>query len=568
VPPGGELSQPMELVLDQRKARPRGSRVAARLLPSALGVLLVASLLVFIVYPTATVLLRSVAAKAGGVTLAHYRTFFGTAYFLRSLANTLILGGTVTLLCLGVGFAVAYLVTRGPRLLRLPLRVLTLAPLIAPPYLLGLALIILAGRRGLVAQLLGMQLPLYGWPGVVLAQLLSLLPVAFLMIENVLGSLDPALDDSARDLGADERTLLRTLVLPLASPGLLKAGLLTFGLSIADFGNPALLGGGLSFLAPDAYLMVTGEWNMEMASVLSVVLLVPTLGIFLLQHYWLKGKTYITVGPASMTTEPRRLPPDLLLALLVPALCSSLLIVACFGVIGLGAVTRLVGIDNTLTWQHFAATAGLDAIGTSLQVSLAAGLLAAILGTGIAYLCMRTAVRLRGWLELFTLVGFALPGTVMGIGYILAFNHPPLVLTGTLAILTLNMIARFLAVGVEAGASKLHQIDVSIEEASADLGAGLVTTFRRITLPLMSSALVAGFLFTFMQSMISLSAAIFLVAPGNLLASVYIFNRARDGDMGIACATALLLVLSLAACLAILAVLARRSGVRVCAAHD
>jgi iron(III) transport system permease protein len=236
-------------------------------------------------------------------------------------------------------------------------------------------------------------------------------------------------------------------------------------------------------------------------------------------------------------------------------------------VIALGAITRLVGIDNTPTLQHIASTAGLEAIWTSLQVSLSAGLVAAVAGTGLAYLCMRTEVRMRGVLELTTLIGFALPGTVMGIGYILAFNRPPLVLTGTLAILSLNMIARFLAVGLEAGVSKLHQIDVSIEEASADLGAGLLTTFRRITLPLMSSAFAAGFLFTFMQSMISLSAAIFLVAPGNLLASVYIFNRARDGDMGIACATSLLLILSLTACLACLAVLARRTGIRIFSAH-
>jgi iron(III) transport system permease protein len=411
------------------------------------------------------------------------------------------------------------------------------------------------------------QIPLYGWLGVILAQLLSLLPVAFLLIENVLGSLDPNLEDSACDLGADERTLLRTIVFPLATPGLLKAALLTFGLSIADFGNPALLGGGLSFLAPDAFLMVTGEWNMEMASVISAVLLVPTLGIFLVQHYWLKGRSYTTVDGVAATTETRKISAGLLGALLIPSLFFGALVLASYGVIGLGAVTKLVGIDNTVTLQHLATTAGLEAIWTSMQVSLTAGFVAALVGMGLAYICMRSTHRLRGLLELITLVGFALPGTVMGVGYVLAFNRPPLLLTGTLAILILNMIARFLAVGLEAGVSKLYQIDVSIEEASADLGAGLLTTFRRITLPLMSSAFAAGFLFTFMQSMISLSAAIFLVAPGNLLASVYIFNRARDGDMGIACAASLLLILSLAACLATLAVLARRTGIRVFAAH-
>ena len=129
------------------------------------------------------------------------------------------------------------------------------------------------------------------------------------------------------------------------------------------------------------------------------------------------------------------------------------------------------------------------------------------------------------------------------------------------------MVARFLAVGLEAGVGKLHQIDVSLEEASADLGAGRLTTFRRIVLPLMSSAFIAGFLFTFMQSMISLSAAIFLVAPGRLLASVYIFNRAREGDLGIACAMSLLLIVSVAGCLTALAALARRTGLRVFAAQ-
>lgn len=556
------------LVVDRPTVqRVTGGQAVARLLPVTLTLLLVGWLVLFIAYPTVAVLARSLAAKGGGLTLAHYQTFLSKGYFLRSLANTVILGVTVTGLCIGLGFALAYLVTRGPRLLRLPLRVVTLAPLVAPPYLFGLALIILAGRRGLLAQLLEVQIPLYGWLGVILSQVLSLLPVAFLMIENVLTTLDRSLEDSACDLGASEAILLRTIVLPLASPGLLKAALLVFGLSIADFGNPALLGGGLSFLAPDAYLMVTGEWNMEMASVLSVVLLVPTLGIFLAQHYWLKGKTYTTVSGATAAAEARGISPGLLAGLLVPSLLFGAMVVASYGVIGLGAVTKLVGINNTLTWQHFTATAGLEAIRTSFLVSLAAGLVAALVGTGLAYLCVRTEIRLRGLLELTTLIGFALPGTVMGIGFILAFNRPPLLLTGTLAILILNMIARFLAVGLEAGVSKLYQIDVSIEEASADLGAGLLTTFRRITLPLMASAFAAGFLFTFMQSMISLSAAIFLVAPGNLLASVYIFNRARDGDMGIACATSVLLMLSLAACLAGLAFLARRSGFRMFAAH-
>jgi iron(III) transport system permease protein len=559
---------PTDLFLDRLVTRREvEGRALARFLPGALVCLLVAWLLLFIAYPVGIILVRSIAAKGGGFTLAHFQTFFGKTYFLRSLSNTLILGTTVTALVMGLGFALAYLVTRGPRALRWPLRAATLAPLIAPPYIFGLALIIVAGRRGILAQLLGTQIPIYGWLGVILAQVLSLLPVAFLMIENVLQSLDPNLEDSACDLGAAELTLLRTIIVPLASPGLLKASLLTFGLAIADFGNPALLGGNLSFLAPDAFLMITGEWNTEMASVISVVLLVPSLAIFLAQNSCLKRKNYTTVGGAPATAEERRIGPWLVACLLVPCLLYAAVVVVSYGVIALGAVTKLVGINNTFTLEHLVKNVGLDAIWTSVKVSFLAGGFAALGGTGLAYLCMRGEVRLRGPLEMITLVGFALPGTVMGIGYLLAFNRPPLLLTGTLAILVLNMIARFLAVGLEAGMSKLHQIDRSLEEASADLGAGTLTTFRRIVLPLMSSAFVAGFLFTFMQSMISLSAAIFLVAPGRLLASVYIFNRAREGDMGIACAISVILIASVAVCLAGLAFLGKRTGVRIFAAH-
>jgi iron(III) transport system permease protein len=559
---------PTELLLD-RPARLRDLRARVRVgaLPTALTLLVVAWLLTFIAVPVVMVLARSVAAKDGGITLAHFAAFFGKAYFLRSLTNTLILGASVTALVMGLGFALAYLVTRGPRVLRWPLRALTVAPLVAPPYLFGLALIILGGRRGFIAQLLDTQIPIYGWPGVIIAQVLSFLPLAFLMIENVLESLDPNLEDSACDLGAGEVDLLRTIIVPLAAPGLLKAALLSFGLAIADFGNPALLGGGLSFLAPDAFLMITGEWNTEMASVISVVLLVPSLAIFLAQHYWLKGKTYTTVSGSPAASEDRRIGPWLLIALVVPCLAYAAAVAASYGVIILGAFTKLVGIDNTPTLEHLVRDVGLDAIWTSVRVSLAAGVVGALLGTGLAYLCMRTEIRLRAFLEFITLIGFALPGTVMGIGYLLAFNRPPLLLTGTLGILVLNMIARFLAVGLEAGVSKLHQIDVSLEEASADLGAGVLTTLRRIVLPLMSSAFAAGFLFTFMQSMISLSAAIFLVAPGRLLASVYIFNRAREGDMGIACAMSVVLIASVAVCLWGLSLLARRTGLRIVAAR-
>jgi ABC-type Fe3+ transport system permease subunit len=263
--------------------------------------------------------------QRGGFTLAHFQLFFARAYFLRSLSNTLGLGVTLTLLVAVLGFALAYLVTRGPRPLRLPLRAVTVAPLVAPPYLFGLALIIIAGRRGFLLQLLGVQIPIYGWPGVIVSQILSLRPVAF--------------------------------------------------------------------------LMVTAERTMEMASVISVILLVPSLVIFLAQHYWLRGKTFVTMGGAPVTAEERRIPPWLQAGLWIPCLLYAGAVLASYGVIVLGAFTKLVGIDNRFTLQHLVTDVGCDAIWTSMKVSLSAGAVAALVGTGLAYLCVRGQSRLCGLLE-------------------------------------------------------------------------------------------------------------------------------------------------------------------------
>ena len=251
-------------------------------------------------------LVTSVEGEAG-LTLAHYAKFFHTTYFLLSLRNSLVLATVVTLLAVTVGFAVALAVTRGPRRLRWPFRLVALLPLVAPSYVFGVALIILGGRRGLFNQAFGTDVRILGWPGVILGQALALFPLAFLMIENVLATLDRNLEDGASDLGASDLQVLRTITLPLVAPGLLKAALMVFALSMADFATPAVLGGGLAFLAQDALLLVIGaEYDLRMASVLCVFLMLPSLGAFLVHHRWLAGRSYVTVTGRGPAAEPRR----------------------------------------------------------------------------------------------------------------------------------------------------------------------------------------------------------------------------------------------------------------------
>jgi len=225
------------------------------------------------------------------------------------------------------------------------------------------------------------------------------------------------------------------------------------------------------------------------------------------------------------------------------------MIVVCFGVIFLGAFTKILMIDNSFTLMHFESQNGIRSLMSSLKFAFSAALIAPVIGISLSYILVRKRIPFKRVLEFVALLGFAVPGTVMGIGYIISFNAPPLKLTGTFAIMVINEAFRNLSVGLEAGVSKLQQIDVAIEEAAVDMGASAFQAFFKIVLPLISSAFVAGFIYTFMVGMIAVSAVIFLISPGNYLASLYILNVAEEGFLGMACAISVMLILVVLACL-------------------
>jgi iron(III) transport system permease protein len=384
-----------------------------------------------------------------------------------------------------------------------------------------------------------------------------------MMIENVLNSVNPSLEETASDMGASEYRIIRSITIPLAAPGLLKAALLVFVMTIAEFGNPAILGGRTPFLAPDTYLAITGEGDFNMASVLSVILIMPCVIIFIFHNYILKGRGYTTIVGKPSPIEPKEIIPGIKIPFMIISFIVGLMVLLSFGVILLGAFVKIVGVDNTFVIDHIMNTQSNIAIFNSIKVSLGAGLVGAIVGTLLAYVIMRGNFPGKHVMEMIALSGFALPGTVIGVGYIMAFNRPPFLLTGTIWILILNCVFRFVAVGVEAGISKLHQISIEIEEASADLGADFITIFFKIVLPIMFSAFVAGFIYTFMTTMMSLSSVIFLVTPGFDLASVYIYLTAQLGELGLASATTVKMMVIVALCLAILQIIAKKTGLDV-----
>jgi iron(III) transport system permease protein len=505
----------------------------------------------FLLYPIIAVLIKSFRGPSG-FTLQYYKAFFSKNYYYHSLYNTLLLGVINTVVCLVIGFCLAYMTTRGPWVLRKPLKIISLVPLIAPPYLFALSLIILFGRNGLITRMLDLHFELYGFGGVVVSQSLAFIPLAYMMIESTLMSLNPNLEESAYDMGASEATILRTITIPLLAPGLLKAALLIFVMTIAEFGNAAILGGRTPFLAPDTYTMITGESDFNMGSVLSVVLIAPCILIFFIHNYLLEGKKFTTIGGKPVASEPRKITPLIKVPFVIITTVAAGAIFICFAVVFVASFYKILGVTHNVVLSNYLDFTSNQAIYNSIRVSLVAAVIGAVIGVLLAYVIVRGQFFGRTFIEMVSLSGFALPGTVLGIGYLLAFSAPPLKLTGGIMILALNCVFRFLAVGVEAGISKLHQIHIEIEEASADLGASFLTTFIKIVMPIMFPAFIAGFIYTFMTAIVSLSAVVFLVSPGFDLAAVKIFDAAVYGEIGIASATTMKLVLIVAVCMMIL----------------
>jgi iron(III) transport system permease protein len=300
-----------------------------------------------------------------------------------------------------------------------------------------------------------------------------------------------------------------------------------------------------------------------MAAVFCVFLILPSMLMFIIHEFILKGKSYTTIGGKPQQGEERPISDKILYPMLAVLIPVSMVIIACFGMIFLGAFTKILMVNNTFTLDHFNSPNGIRALITSLKFALSAACIAPLLGVTLSYILIRKQIPFKRVLEFLSLLGFAVPGTVMGVGYILAFNTPPIKLTGTFLIMIINEAFRNLSVSLEAGSSKLHQIDVAIEEAALDMGASTMKTFLKVVLPLISSALLAGFIYTFMVGMIAVSAVIFLISPGNDLAALYILAVAEQGMLGMACAISIMLIAVVLLCLGALKLVGRYSQTEI-----
>jgi iron(III) transport system permease protein len=468
-----------------------------------------------------------------------------------ALRNSLLLAGAVGVGSTALGLAFALLAARSRLPTRRWLGALSALPIITPAFVLGLAFIYLFGRRGSITYgILGLDTGVFFGPlGVAVAQVMAFTPIAFLVLTGVVRSLDAALEEAAQTLRATPAALLRTVTWPLIRPGLANALLLVMIESLADFGNPLLLGGGVPFLATEVFLAIEGRFDPHEAAVYGLVLLGLVLALFLLQRRWLGDVSFVTVTGRPSGGRAAPLPIGLDAGLTGLFLAYALLAVLLYGSLVFGGFVRVWGIDHRFTLEHYRglATAGVPVLLETARLAAVAAVPAALLGFLIAYLTTRHRFPGRAALEFCALLSYAAPGTVMGIGYILAFNQGGLRLTGTAVILVLAFMFRGMPVGIRSGMAALAQVDPALEEASSMLRADVPATLRRVLLPLVLPALVTGLLYCFVRAMTSVSQVIFLVSPGHELATVLILSWAEYGHLGRGAALASLLVLFLAA---------------------
>ncbi len=520
----------------------------------------------FIVYPFIKLLMTTFIVD-GRLSLDNLMLVFSNSYDRLALINSIWLAVTVAAMGTFLGFVFALAVTRIhlPAPLRWFIAAVTILPLISPPFTSSIALTLSLGPNGIILKFFGIpDFNIYGFWGTWISESLTYFPVAFLTITSVLACIDPNLEDAGLSLGGSPFRVFRTVTLPLTMPAIANSILLLFACSLADFATPLVLAGHqFPVLPTQAYLQITGMYDHNSGAALSFALLVPALLVFVLQRFWVSRKSYVTVsGKSGAQTTVKGI--GMAGTAVVMAICAAVIafILFLYALIVMGAFTKAWGLDNSFTWESFAYVFdhGRKAMIDTLIIACISTPIGGLLAVSIAYVTQRKSFPANGLMEFVSLLNFALPGTVVGIAYIIAFNSSPIVLTGTMSIIVAAYVFRYDSAGIRSVIASLHQIDPSLEEASLSLGASSIGTFKNVTLPLVIPALLAGMKYLFIHSMTAISATIFLVSVSWSLLTARILECMTELQFGNACAFSVVLILLVFIFNGMLTLLVRAAG--------
>ena len=509
------------------------------------------------------------------ITFDAFPRIFADYTFNRAFYNTLLLGMITSFGAVVIGLLFAYVdcyVDVRSRVVRKMFGVVSTLPVVSPPFVLSLSMILLFGRGGLITrQILGIyDSNVYGMWGIAIVQILTFFPVCYMMLKGLLKNIDPSMEEAARNMGAGRMKVFTTVTLPLMLPGLGNAFLVTFIESVADFANPMMIGGSYDTLATTIYLRITGgSYDTNGAAAMAVVLLGITLVLFLIQKYYLEAKTAATLtGKASRARAPIA---DRSVRIPLTVICSALsaFVILMYIAIPFGALFKLWGRDYSLSlkwFQQLFRDDGFKAFTDSLVLSLIASPITTLLSMIISYLVVKKKFRAKGFIEFVSMLAMAVPGTVLGVGFIRGFAggifRTGLMqgIYGTGVILVIVFVVRSLPVGTRSGISALRQIDKSIEESAYDLGAGSAKVFTSVTLPLIKDSFLSGLVTTFVRSITAISAVILLVTPRYLLITCRINEFAEKGAYGVACAYATILIVIVYAAIVLMNFVINRFG--------
>ncbi len=517
---------------------------------------------IFVAYPLFEAV-RLTFLMDGSFSMNTWVSILTSRQYLSALWGSVKLGMLTATFSTLIGFIFAFVINRTAIKGKRFLGTMGLLPVISPPFSLSLSLILLFGSNGLITkQILGLKdFTIYGLGGLTAVQTIGMFPIAFLTMSGVLQAIDSTLEEASLDLNGSRWKTFSRITFPLAIPGVLSSWLLVFTNSLADFANPLLLAGSYRVLSVEAYIEVTGRNRLGHGAALSILLLLPSVTAFLVQRYWVSRKSYVTVTgkPSARLSDLVSRPVKYLLVAFISLFI--VFILGLYGTIVAGCFVANWGIDYSFTLKNIteALQRGRDAILDTFTLSAIATPIAGLIAMMAALVIVRKKFAGKRVLEGLILAPFAIPGTLIGIAYILAFDEPPLILIGTGAIIVINYIIRELPVGVEGGVATLRQIDPAIEEAAQDLGADSTTVFRTIVLPLIRPAFISGMSYTFVRSMTAVSAIIFLISAQWYHMTVLIYNFSESIRFGLASVLSTVLIIIVFATFGLMRLLVRKN---------
>jgi iron(III) transport system permease protein len=545
-------------------ARGRGA-FGGDLFATTLAVFAAAVLLLFVGWPLARGLGMAWRGEDAAFSTASFLARVGTERVALLATNTLLLATTTATVTTVLGTLLALAELRsGWRPARF-IRLLAPLPFVAPPFIAAAALILLFGRSGVASQALeyafGVEAgrALYGWPGIAAAQWIAFTPIAYLIVRSALAGLDPSLEDAARTMNAPPAQVLRRVTLPLLAPALAHAFLVGFLESMGDFGTPLLVGGHVGVLSTEIFYVIVGaQFDGGRAAALGSVLAVFALVVFGLQRMVLRTPGIAAPQPRG-TGAPPPLPPMWRRSCLAVAGGWLVLTLCLYGIAMGAAFVEAWGHDFRPTLRHLVQAFGVASDGgrwvltgsawasllTSLRLAAAAAVLGTVASVLLAWLLERTRFAGQRAIEITALMALAVPGTVLGLCFFLAFNAPPLDIAGSGSLIVLCLVFRHLPVGVGIGTTAFRRVDASLEEASRVLGASRARGLCGIALPLVRPAIAGTLVYGFVRGMTTVSAVIFLITAETDLATTFIIARAGQSDYGVAFAYSLVLVLLL-----------------------